>query len=131
MAFGTYNKKFKNASTSVDWLLKNEKERQIYIDDKKSLNHISAGLFRELLSGMIFCCQKSHHIDVDFPIYLLSGKEDAVGEFGKGVKKTINLMKKQGVKDIEYYLFDDMRHDILHEKKCDEVLALIASFLLK
>ena len=39
-------------------------------------------------------------------------------------------MKEQGVKDIDYHLFNDMRHDILHEKKCDEVLALIASFLL-
>ena len=94
------------------------------------MKHVSAGLFRELLSGMIFCCQKDHKIKIDFPIYLLSGKNDAVGDFGKGIVKTVALMKKQGVENIEYVLFDNMRHDILHEEHRDDSNNISVLFLL-
>ncbi len=33
LAFQTYNKKFKNPSSNVDWLIKNEYERQKFIND--------------------------------------------------------------------------------------------------
>ena len=48
-----------------------------------------------------------------------------MGDFGKGVVKTVVLMKKQGVENIEYVLFDNMRHDILHEEHRDDVLTCI------
>ena len=52
------------------------------------LKHISSGLFRELLTGMIFTNNKSYQLHIDYPVYLLSGKNDAVGQFGKGISKT-------------------------------------------
>ena len=131
LAFDNYNKKFPDPQSNIDWLLANKKERNIYLNDALCLKHVSAGLFRELLSGMIFCCRKDHKIKIDFPIYLLSGKIDAVGDFGKGVVKTVVLMKKQGVENIEYVLFDNMRHDILHEEHCDDVLTCIVECISK
>lgn len=52
------------------------------------LKNISSGLFRELLTGMIFTNNKSYQLHIDYPVYLLSGKNDAVGQFGKGISKT-------------------------------------------
>lgn len=131
LAFETYNKKFSDLQSSADWLLKYKKERDIYLNDELCLSHISTGLFRELLSGMVFCCQKRQHINIHCPVYLLSGKDDAVGDFGKGIIKTLRLMKRQGVRQIDYVFFNDMRHDILHEYHHLEVFSYIEKQLLK
>ncbi len=74
---------------------------------------------------MIYTCDKNKHIKGNFPIYLLSGKDDAVGDFGKGIIKTIQLLKKQGAKETEYILYDNARHDILHEDCKEEVYQYI------
>ena len=31
------------------------------------------------------------------PVYILSGSDDAVSEYGKNIKTTVNLMTKQGI----------------------------------
>lgn len=121
LAFQTYNRKIKNPTSNVDWLLKNETERQKFLNDETCYKYVSASLFRELLSGMIYTCDKSKHIKGNFPIYLLSGKEDPVGDLGKGVVKTVDLLKKQGATKVQYILYDNARHDILHEE-CKEVV---------
>lgn len=131
LAFETYNKKFSPVKSRADWLLENKAEREIYLNDELCLTHISAGLFRELLSGMIISCQKDKCIDIHFPVYLLSGQNDAVGDFEKGIIKTVNLLKKQGVSQIDYMLFKHMRHDILHETNYLDVYAYIEKHVLE
>lgn len=121
LAFQTYNRKIKNPTSNVDWLLKNETESQKFLNDETCYKYVSASLFKELLSGMIYTCDKSKHIKGNFPIYLLSGKEDPVGDLGKGVVKTVDLLKKQGATKVQYILYDNARHDILHEE-CKEVV---------
>lgn len=130
LAFDTYNKKFKNTTSNVDWLLKNEVEKQKYLTDDNCYKYVSAGLFRELLSGMIYTCDKNRRLKNNFPIYLLSGKDDAVGDFGKGVVKTVKLLKKQGIKEVEYILYNDTRHDILHEECREEVFRYIENKII-
>ncbi len=125
LAFQTYNKKFKNTTSNVDWLLQNTAERQRFINDDSCYKYVSVGLFRELLSGMIYTCNKNKQLKTNSPIYLLSGKEDAVGDFGKGITRTVKLLKKQGAKEVEYILYDNARHDILHEDCKEEVYQYI------
>ncbi|MCD8027259.1 MAG: alpha/beta hydrolase [Erysipelotrichaceae bacterium] len=102
LAFQTYNRKFKNTTSNVDWLLQNTTEKQKFINDDDCYKYVSAGLFRELLSGMIYTCDNNKRLKAHYPIYLLSGKEDAVGDFGKGIIRTVKLLKKQGAKKVEY-----------------------------
>lgn len=130
-AFDNYNKQFSNPRTNSDWLLKDVEELDKYINDPMCLDKISSGLFRELLSGMIFSCNKKNKTDVDYPIYLLSGAEDAVGDNGKGIDKTKDIMIKQGFKKIEIRLFNEMRHDILHETNRKEVFEFIEKNIMQ
>ncbi|HIX82490.1 MAG TPA: lysophospholipase, partial [Candidatus Erysipelatoclostridium merdavium] len=90
-----------------------------------------AGLFRELLNGMIITNDSKAKIYLQCPVYLLSGKNDAVGEFGKGVNKAATLLLKQGANIKKIKLFENMRHDILHEKNCQEVYAYILDIIEK
>ena len=79
---------------------------------------MTVGLFRELLDGMKFTCDKKNNRKVDYtkPILLLSGEKDSVGKNGKGIDKVYKLYKSVGVQDVSVKVYDGLRHAILHEK---------------
>lgn len=116
IAFGMYNNKIKNATSRADWLLYNEEERDKYLNDPHIPAQITASLMYELLSGMINCVSKKAKTASLAPVYILSGSDDAVSEYGKNIKTTVNLMTKQGFNIKDIVIFNNMRHDILHEK---------------
>lgn len=57
----------------------------------------------------------------DLPIYLVAGKEDPVGNFGKSVENLCQFYKKQGIQDVELKLYENDRHEILNEVDKDVV----------
>lgn len=117
LTFGTYNKKFMPNKTDFDWLLKDEGALNTYIHDSLRGEALSAGLFREMLSAMIFTAKKKNisKMNRNTRILLLSGADDPVGDFKKGVIKTYNAFSKAGIVDLRYKIYDGLRHDILHE----------------
>ena len=66
------------------------------------------------------------------PILLLSGSDDPVGNFGKGVKNIELLMKKAGMSQIRMELIPHARHDVFHEKQsgaASQATDILLSFL--
>lgn len=130
LTFENYNNKIKNHKTSPDWLCSDEIQLDGYINDTLCRHHISAGLFYQLLDAM----KRTGNIksyknwNKDMPVLLISGKEDPVGDLGKGVEKVKKDMKKAGIKNVKCCLIPDSRHDLLHEEKsgaadrCREIL---------
>ena len=118
LTFGMYNKKFKPNKTDYDWLCSDEEALDEYINDELVGKNMTVGLFRELLDGMKFTCDKKNNRKVDYtkPILLLSGEKDSVGKNGKGIDKVYKLYKSVGVQDVSVKVYDGLRHDILHEK---------------
>jgi alpha-beta hydrolase superfamily lysophospholipase len=49
-------------------------------------------------------------------VLLISGAEDPVGAFGKGVREVYQGLKDAGFSDLAITLYEDMRHEILNEK---------------
>lgn len=118
LTFGMYNKKFKPNKTDYDWLCSDEEALDEYINDELVGKNMTVGLFRELLDGMKFTCDKKNNRKVDYtkPILLLSGEKDSVGKNGKGIDKVYKLYKSVGVQDVSVKIYDGLRHAILHEK---------------
>lgn len=114
LSFGTYNQKFKPNRTTADWLCSDETELDQYLVDPLVRKDISAGLFYELLSSMKRTGKACAYGDL--PILLLSGKNDPVGDFGKGVQTIYNRMKNTGMENVTLRLLDNARHDIFHEE---------------
>lgn len=63
----------------------------------------------------------------DMSILLLSGAEDPVGNFTKGVYCVYNLFNN--INDVEIKIYNDARHDILHEECKKEVFDDINNWL--
>ena len=62
------------------------------------------------------------------PVLLISGEDDPVGDFGKGVKKVYSRLIKKG-KNATLRLFSGYRHEILQDFCREEVIGEILSFL--
>ena len=117
LSFETYNSKFKPNQTDFDWLCSDEIELQKYIQDPLCADSISAGLFWQLLCAMKYTGSKQAYKNWNrkMPILLISGENDPVGDFGKGVHKTAKEMKKSGIIQVDLHLLSGARHDIFHE----------------
>ena len=117
LTFETYNKVFAPNRTDFDWLCSDNKSLDEYIADKRRGDNLSAGLFREMLSGMSFTgkIKNIEKMNKKMPVLFLSGDKDPVGECGKGVIRAYNDFKKAGMESIDIRLYKELRHDILHE----------------
>lgn len=117
LSFGEYNKKFKPNRTPSDWLCSDVASLDSYIDDSLCKKDISAGLFYDLLMAM----KRTGNMDIyknvrkDLPILLISGSEDPVGNMKQGVTQVYKNMIKAGMKNVNFELLDNARHDLLHE----------------
>jgi alpha-beta hydrolase superfamily lysophospholipase len=112
LSFGTYNQKFKPNRTTADWLCSDEAQLDQYLADPLVRKDISAGLFYELLSSMKRTGKACTYGTT--PILLLSGKNDPVGDFSKGVQRLYHRMNK--TENITLRFFENARHDIFHEE---------------
>ena len=63
------------------------------------------------------------------PVFIVSGSMDPVGDYGKGVTKIYEKLKKAGTRDITMKLYEGARHEILNETCREEVYRDILSWI--
>ncbi len=123
LSFGKFNNEFKPNRTKFDWLTRDEKEVDKYVEDPYCGSIFSSSFYRDMLR-MIKLASKPKNINLirkDLPIYLMSGAKDPVSNSGQGVKKMRDLYKKAGIKSVEMKLYPEGRHEMLNEINRDEV----------
>ncbi|MCD7824827.1 MAG: alpha/beta hydrolase [Clostridiaceae bacterium] len=130
MSFGTYNRYFKPNKTDFDWLCESVDGISNYMQDEVCGKFMPAGLFRELLRGMLVTGNRENigKISENLPMLFLSGKDDPVGEMGKGVERLMDAYKEAGINDVSLNLYPG-RHDILHEACREHVIGDIVEWL--
>ena len=62
------------------------------------------------------------------PVYLFSGSDDPIGDYGVGFMKVVNGLKDAGA-NIQYKLYKDGRHEMLNEINRDEVVADLVRYI--
>lgn len=131
LTFETYNKIFAPNRTEFDWLCSSNESLDKYIADPLRGGNLSAGLFREMLSGMLYTgkFENLKKMDKDIPILFISGDMDPVGERGKGVIHAYNRFKKAGIKDVSIKLYPGLRHDILNEDCKEDIYEYLYKWL--
>lgn len=132
-AFGSYNKRIKDARTSADWLSRDEKKVAEYIADKDCGFLFTINGFKTLFTLISRAKDPENmaKIPKELPIFMASGEEDPVGDYGKGVKKAYQSYKDAGLKDIELTLYPADRHELLNELDREKVMADIENWLSK
>ncbi len=121
LSLGSYNKSFKPAKTSVDWLSRDENNNIQYENDEYCGMTFSVSYFKDLTNTFSLIAKDLELINNNLPIYIMSGDNDPVGNFGKGTTKLYNKLKAIGVNDLTLKLYKDGRHEMLNEINKEEV----------
>lgn len=124
LAFGGFNKKFKPNKSEFDWLSRDFKEVEKYIENEYCGVVFSNGYFYDLfkLFKEIRNINNLKKINSKLPIYIFAGYKDPVGKFGKGITKLYENYKKVGIENVEFKLYSGGRHEMLNEINKDEVI---------
>lgn len=132
LAFGAYTAKIKNPRTKVDWLSYNEKNVDNYVADPYLGAPNTGGFWREFLSGMAAIWQKKNLLKIakNEKIFITSGQDDPVGQYGKGVEWLKDTYLKLGIRNVTIKLYPKMRHEIHNEDGHLKVFEDWAKFIL-
>ncbi len=131
MSFGSYNKKIRDAKTSFDWLSRDDEQVAKYIEDPLCGFVCSAGFFKDLLDGVELAndAQKARRLPKDLSLLIISGSEDPVGGFSKGVRKVWELYRSCDLSDITLDLVEGARHELLQETNRDQTAGYLYSWI--
>ncbi len=130
LSFGDFNKKFAPNRTDFDWLSRDEAEVDKYAADPFCGFAVSTQTWIDLLDAAATLSDASNVglIPKDLPIYVFSGTRDPVGEMGKGVDKLASAYTEAGLQ-FDVRMYDEGRHEMLHETNCDAVIADCVSWI--
>lgn len=129
LSFKSYEKKFDGTNS---WLNRDQSEVAKYNDDETCGFTCSANFYRSFMQGIskLYSKEQYSDINVDIPMLIISGGDDPVGNYGKGVAKLAKFYTDRvGVKDVTTHIYDNARHEILNELNKTDVFADVADWL--
>ncbi|MFV0346765.1 MAG: alpha/beta fold hydrolase [Bacteroidales bacterium] len=120
-------------ATSTSWLSLSKSNQEAFSKDKLNGIPFTNNGFHTLLSLNISATKRhwAKNISKNLPFLFISGASDPIGDFGKGVSKTVELMRKDGFEEIQLKLYPNMRHEILNEDIKEQVYADIMQWMSK
>lgn len=131
LSMGNYLKKIPHPRTPFDWLSTDPAQVDKYAADPLCGFTAKAGLYADMLGGIRYVTDMANisRMDPTKPVLFLSGSEDPVGEYGKGVQRAFACFQKAGGKDVELKLYPGGRHEMLNEINRQEVCRDILRWL--
>lgn len=123
MVLGSFNKKFKPARTRADWITSDNDHLDVYVFDPLCSFISTVNVYYNIFSGMIGTQRKEsvYMVPKGLPILFMSGADDPVGGFGKGVRKIYEKYRAAGIQDVALRLYTGDRHELLNETDREQV----------
>lgn len=131
LVFGSYSKRITSPRTQFDWLTKETDVVDRYIADDECGFCFTVNGFATLCTLISRACKQENmkKIPGTLPVYMISGDEDPVGDYGKGVRKAYQAMKDAGIEDITLKIYPGDRHELVNETDRMTVLEDIENWL--
>ena len=131
LAFGSYNKRVGNVRTPFDWLSRDAERVDRYISDSMCGFVFTVNGFNALfeLIARLYRRESLKQIPGNLPVYMVSGTDDPVGDYGKGVQKAYDSLKEAGLENMELKLYEGGRHELMNETNRAEVMQDIYEWL--
>lgn len=131
MAFWGFNKRIANARTSKDWLSRDERIVDDFVNNPQCMQLFTAQFYNDMTRGLHFVSQLGNVSkgNLNAPVLLVSGSEDPAGTYGKGVRKVFDLLNAAGYKKVQMKLFEGGRHEMINEINKEEVYVFILTWI--
>lgn len=123
IAFGSYLSRVENPRSNFDWLSRDTETVDKYILDPLCGFAAKNSLYRDMLGGINYVTNQENisKLDKTKPVYFMSGSDDPVGDYGKGVERAYKAFCKAGLHDVKIHLYPGGRHEMLNEINREEV----------
>lgn len=132
LSFGEYNKAFKPNRTSSDWLSRDPRQVDAYINDPLCGFLCTNQLWLDLVSGIsvITKTKNLQRIPNQIPYLLISGEQDPMSYDPKlhGINKLKHRLESAGQESVTMKLFPQGRHEILNEVNSVEVIEFVVNW---
>lgn len=131
LVFGNYSKKFDSPDLPNRWLCSDPDVLKAYDEDPNCGFLFTDSAYRDLFT-LIRRVEREEgfgSLPRNLPVFFMSGEEDPVGDFGKGVREAEHVLEKYGIRP-DLKLYPGMRHEILNEKGHEEVYKDIGNWVL-
>jgi alpha-beta hydrolase superfamily lysophospholipase len=130
LSFGSFNKKFKPARTSFDWLSRDPAEVDKYANDPLCGFRCTNQFWIDLLGGLQQISKASNlaQIDPGLPLLVIGGECDPVSE-GKRLKDLADALRAAGSQSLQLKIYPQARHELFNESNRDEVTADVLSWI--
>lgn len=132
LALGQNNRAFEPARTEKDWLTRDQKIVDAYLNDPLIRDIFTVQAYHELfvLTKRASDQKLLAKIDPALPLLLISGAEDPVGNFGKDVKKLAALLAALH-KKVDRELLPADRHEVLNEIDRKETYQKLLTWMMQ
>jgi alpha-beta hydrolase superfamily lysophospholipase len=122
LSFGSFNKAFKPVRTPFDWLSRDQREVDKYVNDPLCGFRCTNQFWLDMLGGLQQISKKSNlaQIDKSLPILIIGGECDPVSE-GKRLKDLAGALTDTDHALVTLKLYPQARHEILNETNREEV----------
>ena len=109
-------KRIDNPDTEVDWLTHDREIVKAYNDDPLCGFTFTAAGYADLYRLLIAVSSKkwAEKMPADLPLYLFSGEQDPVGQYGKGPRQVHRWLEAAG-RFATLKLYPEGRHEMLNE----------------
>ncbi|GHU17118.1 hydrolase [Spirochaetia bacterium] len=123
--------KFRDEPHEFAWLSTDTAEVQKYEDDPLCGFPFTAGAYLDMFTGVLEISAPvwAGNVPKTLPLYIYSGDNDPVGDYGAGVKKVYESLKAGGIEDLELKLYPGGRHEMHNEVNKKEVYADVLNWL--
>lgn len=129
--FSCLNAPFKPVKTELDWITSDEAMISESLALPTTFVLFNNQFYRDFL--LAFCetndTKNWNNIDRSASISLFGGGMDAAGNFGESIKNKYQMLISIGIKDVNYKIYDGLRHSILREIKRKEVIKDILEWI--
>lgn len=131
IAFGSYHKRFRGEPSKSAWLTRDRAIVEAYDNDKFCNYTFTAKGYYDLfdLIGRVSDKTWADKVRQSLPIFVISGAEDPVGDYGAGVEKVYRRLCDAGVGDVTLKLYEGMRHEIFNETDRETVYSDLSAWL--
>ena len=115
----------------MDWLTKDGRIVDAYLADERCGFCFTVNGFYNLFVSIEEASKQENleRMPKDLPVLFMSGAEDPVGGYGKGVEQVRKQFEAAGMSDVTWILYDNDRHEILNETDRDTVLRDLYAWL--
>src|SRR3954466_9583990 len=123
IVFGRYNRRFAPNRTAFDWLSRDPVEVDKYRDDPLCGFALTSQAWVDFLTGKasLGSASQLETVPKAFPIRVIAGTRDPVGDDAKGVERLLAACTSAGLTRVTHRFYDGARHELVNETNRNEV----------